>query len=1063
MCVDVAVFKEPGMEGEAGVQAGPEGGAVPAETCDTSAQAVQPMGDHGQQTEVPQPTETCDTSAQAVQPTGEHGQQTEVPKSAETCDTSAQAVQPTGEHGQQTEVPKSAETCDMSAQAVQPTGEHGQQTEVKPGETRSCQTPAPATTSETASQAVRPTLEHQMQTDVKPEKTCSSQTDVPPSHERMCQTPRPATREQQTVTAPLVHATMQTDPEPVPVVRTVPTQTIIKKWAEGAAQTDNPVLCDSHQQTTIRHYKDSGLQVAAHVMERPQQTDIKTYVDGLVQTDPKPLATKQVQASTAMRHVDMQTVYMGVEKAVQQSVTMCSMEQQTIIKHYKELSVQAAVTQESRQMQTCRDYYQQAECQTDDVIVLDPEEQCENDCQTDALIMVQPEDQREIEVQTDEVKVIYPSTMVPSEMQTDFMRVIDPQLEAELCVQTDEVHIRDPEAQVEISVETEAVEVREPVERVETEVQTRMVWVTGLHQAEEPQEEQQVEQQVQAEQQAPQQEDPDGPPRLEPPPALEPPPPEGQLEGLPQLEPEGLIRQDMRSGFTVIEEKYVQTDPVTIIIGDSSFLVDRLKDYAGGPSPSGRGRGRGRARGRGRGMRFKRDDGPPTLIPEEGVIYDETTGPREMPVLNAEEIQRRPRGRGGRPRGIKRENMGEGSNYTSLRPKPLEPKDLVPDNVKGKFNCPYCPLTFGDSVALYKHLQTHHNLPRAINRRTRRKGTIIVTEDGQRIVENGGPPKPARSPRKRRQSQFLKMEPDVEEEEEEEEPLPPPVPTSSQSYTLGQPLVEQLVEETLGDNLEEGEEIEVLIEFAQDEGAEGTEGEGAQQQLPAIEAAETYTFPPNTQPATVQALQQESVAVASIQNGEEVPVIEPPVGKRAFSCPFCPKTFPKSSALYVHLQNTHKSERSQTRGTPRTANKSLIRTTAATVSEQQYVEVPVGNVTETVTEQDFLAGPVIEEEATDEVLAEEQQVVEVVVADSFETVPEGVQPSISDDHTVLVSLEPTPPEVLETTGPGRPLKRQGDPLEGDIGTTLVQEEEPKRTLRSSLAAMEPPAKRGRKK
>ncbi len=303
----------------------------------------------------------------------------------------------------------------------------------------------------------------------------------------------------------------------------------------------------------------------------------------------------------------------------------------------------------------------------------------------------------------------------------------------------------------------------------EQEAQTTLVWVTGLQQSED---EEIAATAIAAPSVGTSTE------VLAPPPLEEQPPP---LEA-PVLEPEApppTIEPQKPGVVTVIEDKFVQTDPVTIIIGDSSFLVDRLKDYAGGGSPPKRKPPPPRPPGMTPpGMRMKRikqEQGPPELTPAIGVPQASGANTnfehQEMPVLAAEGTPQR----NYKPRHplkkMKLEGAGDAlespSAYTSLRPKPLGASDLKAENVKGRFNCPYCPETFTESVELYKHLAAHHNLPKAINRRARRRGTIIITDDGQQVVENGAP---NRKPGAKRR--YVRKVERTEEGEDQEEEQP---------------------------------------------------------------------------------------------------------------------------------------------------------------------------------------------------------------------------------------------------------------------------------------------------
>ncbi len=844
----------------------------------------------------------------------------------------------------QTDQPVAADTTDSSIQAVQPTDENFMQTEVaKPGTSTESQTDQPvvADTTDSSIQAVQPTDENFMQTEGAKQETQSSQTDNDKCVEKSSQTLIVTTREtyMQTKAKKFVEVMSQTKKDEAEKH----SQTNIKVFADYFMQTDEAPIENRAMQTQPA----SGVGILQQTDPTPVahhkvQTDPTPISEAMMQTDPTPLGDKNIQVQCDMQERHMQTVYMGNEKESQTVILTKMRATQTIIKQFAEMDVQTERLGKDAVIQTSREFLRDTFTETEPMIVIDPEEQCEMDSQTEHVKVINPSDQYPKAAQTDTVKVIYPESMIASTVQTDNVRVIDPNSEIEHAIQTDEVYIRDSELQSEVDTQTDPVSFTEQKELVEEGSQTTLVWVVSLQQRQAEEEEEKI-------MQASEPVKPGEEPVVES--EAHPPPPE--LEAAPVDNPlvtpgdnesmkiEGQQLTPKKSGFLVMEEKHVQTDPVTIIIGDSSFLVKKLERYAN-KEPSVRMLDSARRGGRRvatRGGRLHRPvppapphlqhgmpgdlEGPPELMPEltDGVP-DEQRG--EMPILAVEDEELKPleikpefkpvvRQRGGH-------RAGPSRHYSHIRPKPLEKKDLTPVSKKGRFNCPFCTLMFNESALLYKHLQATHGTPRASNRRARRKGTIIITPDGQRIVENGGPARKPISPRRSYK--------------------PVQISPSSAGY--------------LNDELMPGE----------------------------------------TREATVGMVENGAVSQ------EMMDVIETPLlGRRAFSCPFCPKTFTKSSALYVHLQNSHKAERNRIRS-PRSG------TSRYKIINQANIPREEGQLVEEEVEEEY-----VEDEGAE--LLEEY---EGKVVHQTEEIPEGEEAYPPEEGEIHEEGLVVPVEDIEEIG-----------------------------------------------
>ena len=185
-------------------------------------------------------------------------------------------------------------------------------------------------------------------------------------------------------------------------------------------------------------------------------------------------------------------------------------------------------------------------------------------------------------------------------------------------------------------------------------------------------------------------------------------------------------------------EKVCQTDPVTIIIGDASFLVEKLKVYSEEnqvevteeTQPL---------------NDYSSEHGEPSV--QE--TYEENTPPKQQdseyptqqdydelgcPQLPITSVQH--------PVCTKFSTMSQQSAPKSKqRNSPTASKvnhqGDTPTTVKaGTFSCPLCDHSSGDAASLYNHLHSTHDCPKTSGRkgRSRCDRTIIVADDGSKVT-----------------------------------------------------------------------------------------------------------------------------------------------------------------------------------------------------------------------------------------------------------------------------------------------------------------------------------------
>ncbi|ELU03716.1 hypothetical protein CAPTEDRAFT_222222 [Capitella teleta] len=155
-------------------------------------------------------------------------------------------------------------------------------------------------------------------------------------------------------------------------------------------------------------------------------------------------------------------------------------------------------------------------------------------------------------------------------------------------------------------------------------------------------------------------------------------------------------------------EVETQTDPVTIIIGDASFLVKKLKGNSASPAKV-------TSAGNEIEIEVNADKPPPDRKPRYVHQYSSQRrgGARvRMPVSRAP---------------VSRGSLGRGAPPSIAAAPPPKPQEET------KFNCPFCSLMFTESPALYEHIQEGHSDQRNLIKKPKgREGrTIVMQPDEQ--------------------------------------------------------------------------------------------------------------------------------------------------------------------------------------------------------------------------------------------------------------------------------------------------------------------------------------------
>ena len=230
-------------------------------------------------------------------------------------------------------------------------------------------------------------------------------------------------------------------------------------------------------------------------------------------------------------------------------------------------------------------------------------------------------------------------------------------------------------------------------------------------------------------------------------------------------------------------EKIVQTDPVTIIIGDASFLVEKLRVYS-------------------EENQVEVTEETQTIEQPQNTSYTNSMN-KNTSTYEDETI---PEAKEEKPKSVPQLKQEVNNKIHSCETK--------------LFSCPYCDHSASDAAALYTHLHNTHDCPRSTKNKgkLRSLNTIVIDSDGKR---------------------------------------------------------------TTGAKL--NEKIRRSVEAAKTEGSLN-------------EWRKKLNHKKNG------GNHSNKISTNSSSSG-----LDSDTGKRAFACQHCSKLFTKSSALYVHLQNGHRS------------------------------------------------------------------------------------------------------------------------------------------------------------
>lgn len=475
-------------------------------------------------------------------------------------------------------------------------------------------------------------------------------------------------------------------------------QTAPKSEHQKSQQTDIKTMANTNSQTDVKILADTVSQTEFRVRLVPDSADQNTQAgswnprDNLCQTDQSMSlmteGTTQTQIHLAVVCCQTELTVTG-ETETQTVIDTAETSAQAVVEDH-ETGCQAVVEDSTAVMQTDISYFSRADGVAQAVVDVGCQE-----CQATVDCHIQ-------EIQTDSSMALLvdqdaqaTADCVEHVMQTDVAELMEQDMQTDLEVEQKfcqtENEVTDNECQT--AVEVSQIETQTEMEDITTEIANNL-----------------------------------------------PVPEVGAGDVAVESESQTLVSTQVTAGSNVVvslggepkeySEEACQTDPVTIIIGDASFLVKKLKSSALSPTKVS-------SMGNEIEIELKADDDDPSYeLPERENIrpvqYQAAT-PRGSPGSY--------RARGVRTRGGMRGSPRVG-HAQAIRQQPAS-KAPQPSGGQyyatsaggfGKYSCPVCSDTFHESPALYEHLQlVHAEAFNLIKKPRGREGkTIIVRPSPER-------------------------------------------------------------------------------------------------------------------------------------------------------------------------------------------------------------------------------------------------------------------------------------------------------------------------------------------
>ena len=342
--------------------------------------------------------------------------------------------------------------------------------------------------------------------------------------------------------------------------------------------------------------------------------------------------------------------------------------------------------------------------------------------------------------------------------------------------------------------------------------------------------------------------------------------PEGEQPSIISIQP--VKKEDKDKINLDCKEMSCQTDPVTIIIGDASFLVNRLKDSSSQPARISK-------------NEIEIEVGPEAEKRDLFSFESKRSVRRSIKTEpgKAQARQQTPKTRIKKEKGI--------SPRLPELPVPQEPEPvqrLPPpgSDELGQYSCPFCALTFHESPALYEHLQIDHgNITSSTKVRTPRsagKGKASTTRARKPVN-----PPPELEPN------------DIVEPVEGGDDQGPPILTpyrEGEEYSEEAELAAQREQEERQMKMQLKLQKQRAVEALYDNRPPGEDdGPGLFEDIP--------------EPKTKKRKQPREIQQ---RNKSIFPPIKQGHSNMELDCPMCAEKFGSPDLLYLHIRRYHKDE-----------------------------------------------------------------------------------------------------------------------------------------------------------
>ena len=374
---------------------------------------------------------------------------------------------------------------------------------------------------------------------------------------------------------------------------------------------------------------------------------------------------------------------------------------------------------------------------------------------------------------------------------------------------------------------------------------------------------------------------------------------EGGLEEPPNLSEEHPVSQGVDDPGTNRMDENVceigsQTDPVTIIIGDASFLVQKLKSASVNPA---------KVSGNeieievGDGSDITQNGGPPEMhgavssprTPQQQTVFKAKVTPKSVSSPSVNSPGRR--AAMGRPRKLTQNQIEMEKRQVVGVKQAYVPKT---EAIDASYSCPFCDMVFHESPTLYEHITVSHN-DAMVKGHKKPKG-----REGKTIIPRGSPVVGGQQ-----QLQQLGSPPNL---------VPQGVASVIKTdqygnqYIIHEQVVEQQQIETVQQETEaEPPILEPMFNVPKHLYTKTATKKASKTYTRTVQQPEPSLFEDLPQP-TRSYPRNRVKREGNDQDDEEETVPQPQIDAYEYECPHCPEKYGSASHLYTHLKRSHRED-----------------------------------------------------------------------------------------------------------------------------------------------------------